>query len=201
MSNPKERHYWAQLRSALTAGQWRSSHPARAPNGALLSWSELFRKFNKHCKGFQDVAEVAAQTRSLALLVGARYVDDDEDADMDGIPDNEVDNEAMVGEKEEGWRRGTLALGDECVLPEERVEEATSGYEVLNSPESSKFDVGFVVFLSKIFSYQIISDYPSRTCLLRIRVAQSRRVPLPFAKSASSSPIRRPHSRQCSHFC
>ena len=50
MADIKEKHYWEQLQSALTAGQWDSSTPARTPKGVLLSWSELFRKFRKHTK-------------------------------------------------------------------------------------------------------------------------------------------------------
>jgi hypothetical protein len=82
MSNPKERHYWAQLRSALTAGQWHSQFPAKTPNGVSLSWSELFRKFNKHCRGAQDVANVASHTYTLALLISEDSPEgEDEDSD------------------------------------------------------------------------------------------------------------------------
>ena len=56
----KDKHYWSQLRGALTAGQWSSNFPAKAPNGSALTWSELFRKFNKHCHGFRDITEVAS---------------------------------------------------------------------------------------------------------------------------------------------
>ncbi|KIK66284.1 hypothetical protein GYMLUDRAFT_69991 [Collybiopsis luxurians FD-317 M1] len=57
-----ERHYWNQLPSALTTGQWASSSLAKAPNGSPLLWSELFHKFNKHCKGFSDIATSRADT-------------------------------------------------------------------------------------------------------------------------------------------
>lgn len=121
MSLPRDRYYWAQLRLALTSGQWSSKHPAKALNGNALSWSELFRKFNKHCRGFQDVAQVASQTHALALLLGANSRDDDQDGDGEGIY--------------------PLELGEECVLLEERIEEAKVGYEVLKGLKSSNFDV------------------------------------------------------------
>ncbi|KAJ7577917.1 hypothetical protein C8J56DRAFT_969997 [Mycena floridula] len=110
----KEKHYWAQLRGALTAGQWTSPIAAKAPNGSALSWSELFRKFNKHCKGFQDIAEVASQNHALALLLG-----DENDDEADLYP---------------------LQLGDESILLPERVAEASTGYEILKGLESSNFD-------------------------------------------------------------
>lgn len=141
MSNPRERHYWAQLRSALIAGQWRSPHPARAYKGEPLSWSELFRKFNKHCKGFQDLSEVAAQIHALSLLVSARFVDDDEDDDLNMVPDLAAEAESRLGEKDESRRRGVLDLAGECLLPEERKQEATTGYEALKSLDCSNFDV------------------------------------------------------------
>ncbi|KAI5983730.1 hypothetical protein EDC04DRAFT_3008055 [Pisolithus marmoratus] len=116
MAHAKDRHYWSQLRTALTAGHWRSKTPAQAPNGSPLTWSKLFYKFNKHCKGFRDVAEIAAQTRLLSLLLGANSADED-------VLGNEQD--------------GELRLGEECMLAPERVEEATGGYQTLQNLENS----------------------------------------------------------------
>ncbi|KAF9467554.1 hypothetical protein BDZ94DRAFT_1155674 [Collybia nuda] len=121
MSHQKDKHYWTQLRSALAAGQWSVQYPARAPNGIALSWSELFRKFNKHCRGFNDVSEIASQTQALALLLAANSKDEDQDDAVEGV-------------------QYPLNLGAECILPEERVEEASAGYEVLKRLESSNFD-------------------------------------------------------------
>ncbi|KAJ6632489.1 hypothetical protein B0H10DRAFT_1977554 [Mycena sp. CBHHK59/15] len=117
----KDKYYWTQLRSALTAGQWAAQSPAKAPNGAGLSWAELFRKFNKHCTGYKDVTEVASQTHALALLLAANSRDQDQD-----------------DPPKDGYY--VLDLGDECVLPEERVAEATACYEALKKLESSNFD-------------------------------------------------------------
>lgn len=120
MAHAKDKYYWAQLRAALTAGQWSSPSPGTAQNGSPLSWFHILRKFNKHCKGFQDVAEVASQTQALFLLLGA----DTQNVDQLGL---ENDDE--------------LVLGDECLLPPERIEEARGGYETLKSLDSKNFDV------------------------------------------------------------
>ena len=120
MSHAKDRHYWIQLRSTVTAGSWDASFPAKAPNGTPLSWSELLRKFNKHCSGYTDVAELVSQTQALSLLLAAnvKHLDSDE-----GRPPND------------------LTLGSECVLPEERIEEGVSGYSVLQNLKSAKTEV------------------------------------------------------------
>ncbi|OCH91549.1 hypothetical protein OBBRIDRAFT_752951 [Obba rivulosa] len=121
MAQTKDKHYWRQLREVLTAGRWDSSHPAKTPKGVPLSWSELLRKFNKHCPGHKDVAEIASQTQALSLLLAANS----RDRSLDG---NEVS------------QAGPLALDDECVLAEERVEEALSGYNALKNLKSSNSD-------------------------------------------------------------
>ncbi|KAF7290669.1 hypothetical protein MIND_01307200 [Mycena indigotica] len=117
----KDKHYWNQLRAALTAGQWAAQYPAKAPNGTLLSWSELFRKFNKHCGANRDITEVASQTQALSLLLAANSKDQDRD---DSPPDG----------------RYALELGGECLLAEERIQEAKVAYDVLKKIESSNFD-------------------------------------------------------------
>ena len=134
MSTIKERHYWTQLRAALTGGQWQSPTPARTPNGSPISWSELFRKFNKHCRGFQDVAEVASQTRHLANLLLESYPDDD---------DTEVDREVLrSGEtNSDARRRGELDMGREVVLAGKYTERASMGYNALKVLKASNYDV------------------------------------------------------------
>lgn len=125
-ANAKDKYYWTQLRAALTSGQWASASPAKALNGTPLSWSELLRKFNKHCNGFSDVAEIASQTQALALLLAASESTQLKDRDLDG------DRASPLG---------PLALGEECVLPEERQEEARAGYEALRKLDSASADV------------------------------------------------------------
>jgi hypothetical protein len=134
MINVKERHYWTQLRAAMSAGQWRSPTPAKTPNGYGLSWPELFRKFNKHCRGFQDVAEVASQTRALAKLLSEMRSDDDEES---GVPDEKVSLDPNVDTR----GRGTLGIEREVVLEGADLEQALSRFYALKSLESSNGDV------------------------------------------------------------
>lgn len=125
MSHTKDKHYWTQLRVTLTAGSWDASFPGKAPNGSPLSWSELLRKFNKHCVGFTDVAELVSQTQALSLLLTANSKDHNIDDD-------------------DGRQPNDLSLGDECVLLEERIEEGSAGYAVLQGLRSNKSDVSHV---------------------------------------------------------
>ncbi|KAI0694071.1 hypothetical protein BC835DRAFT_1487974 [Cytidiella melzeri] len=114
MANTKDKHYWSQLRAALTSGSWDVPSPAQVPKGTPLSWSELLRKFNKHCQGYADVAELASQTQALALILNMQ--DEDQPSSSQ------------------------LTLGDECTLPQERVEEATAGYAALKSLRTAEKD-------------------------------------------------------------
>ncbi|KAI0660278.1 hypothetical protein C8Q70DRAFT_980001 [Cubamyces menziesii] len=119
MAQGKPAHYWRQLRAALTAGQWDARFPAKDVHGRAVSWSDLLRKFNKHCPGHQDVAELASQTQALSLLLSANA------ADLDG---------SDVGSQ------GVLVLGDECRLAEERIDEALAGYDTLKQMDAGASD-------------------------------------------------------------
>lgn len=129
MAATKEKHYWTQLRIALTSGQWDASTPGRAPNAAPLSWSELLRKFRKHCIGHADTAELASQTQALSLLLAANA----SDQSLDG---NDVTSPSP------------LELGQECMLAEERMPEALVGYNTLKSLESSNTEVKYLFNVS-----------------------------------------------------
>ncbi len=124
MTAAKDRHYWIQLRIALTGGQWDAPSPGKAPNAARLSWSELLRKFNKHCIGHADIAELVSQTQALSLLLAANA----SDQSLDG---NDVTSKCP------------LALCQEFILAEERVSEALAGYNVLKGLDSSNTDVSW----------------------------------------------------------
>ncbi|KAI0665604.1 hypothetical protein C8Q78DRAFT_1178413 [Trametes maxima] len=119
MAQGKPQHYWRQLRTALTAGQWDTQFPAKDAHGRAVSWSDLLRKFNKHCPGHQDVAELASQTQALSLLLSANSTDLDA---------------SDVGPQ------GVLALGEECTLAEERIEEGLGGYGALKQVEANGSD-------------------------------------------------------------
>ncbi|KZT66935.1 TPR-like protein [Daedalea quercina L-15889] len=121
MSSPKGQHYWKQLREVLTAGRWGDPFPAKTPSGGPLSWPELLRKFNKHCPGHSHAAELALQTQSLSLLMSAKAAG----VGLDG-------NAASAANQ--------LALGEECMLHEERLEEAAAGYQALKGLETSNSD-------------------------------------------------------------
>jgi hypothetical protein len=116
MSHTKHKHYWTQLRIALTGGSWGSSAPAKSFKGAPLSWTELLRKFNKHCHGYTEVSEIANQTQALALLVAA------------GTTDGELDGD--------GHHDDPLALGTEGVVAGEHADEARGYFEALRKLES-----------------------------------------------------------------
>lgn len=120
MAQPRSQHYWRQLRCALTAGQWDANAPAKDWHQRPCSWSELIRKFLKHSPEHRDVAELASQTQALCLLLSANATS------LDG---------GDVGPQ------GSLALGEESVLPEERIEEATVGYDSLKQLDASRSDV------------------------------------------------------------
>ena len=130
----KERHYWTQLRAALTAGQWRSATPAKTPKGYTLSWAELFRKFNKHCIGYKDVAEVASKTHSLAKLLLETHSEDDEEGenqDENVFPHPNTDTRG----------RGKLGIENDMVLEGIYLEQALSGFDSLKGLRSSNRDV------------------------------------------------------------
>ena len=135
MSHPKERHYWAQLRTALTAGQWHSNTPAKSPNGVPLSWSELFRKFKKHCRGAHDVANVASSTHTLALLIA-----EDGDEHPCILP---------------------LDIDAECLVKKARLDQVKAAYDQLKSLQSSNLDVSIlcsmIFLLTTLFNRQFIS--------------------------------------------
>ncbi|KAH9026859.1 hypothetical protein EDB85DRAFT_2148953 [Lactarius pseudohatsudake] len=117
MAHTKDRHYWSQLRIALTAGSWGSPLPARAFRGVSISWTDLLRKFNKHCHGYTDVAEIANQTQALALLVAG------------GPSDRELDG---IGHHHEEF----LILGTESVVADEHAVEVEVGYKILRGLEA-----------------------------------------------------------------
>jgi hypothetical protein len=165
----KHKHYWTQLRAALTAGSWGSSTPAKAFNGAHISWTELLRKFNKHCHGYPDVSETANQLQALSLLVAG------------GPTDSELDGD-------ERYDEGSLALGTEGVLPGEHVDEAQIGFEVLKGLESehSTSDVRLQLssLLPLIFSTISVAETCSRLLCLCSRKSGS----VPLLSSSSPRP-------------
>ncbi|KAF4584022.1 hypothetical protein EYR40_002520 [Pleurotus pulmonarius] len=119
-SNGKDKYYWTQLRSVLTQANGISSILQRHQMASPLHGRNYFEKFNKHCRGFEDVCEVASKTRLLGLFLGANSKDEDQDDPLS--PGRE------------------LVIGDECTLPEERVAEGQEAFDELKKLEASNFD-------------------------------------------------------------
>ncbi|KIY44641.1 hypothetical protein FISHEDRAFT_50937 [Fistulina hepatica ATCC 64428] len=117
MATVKEKYYWGELRLATAAGDWASRTPAKAYDGTSIPWHELFRKFNKHCKNGIDVCHFASHTQALALLLAF----DSSSCDDDPPPEKGV---------------YSVRLGDECMLPWERVRETTESYHTLRDYDS-----------------------------------------------------------------
>ncbi|KAI0065171.1 hypothetical protein BV25DRAFT_1798883 [Artomyces pyxidatus] len=145
MAHIKEKHYWTQLRTALTGGSWGSSAPAKAYNGSLISWSELLRKFNKHCHGYQDVAEIANQTQALALLVAAGSTDAELDGDL-------KDPSAP------------LTLEDESLVADGHEEEARLGFDALRnleieSPKSDSLKLALAYYAYALRQFEECLQY------------------------------------------
>jgi hypothetical protein len=138
MAQTKDKHYWTQLRAALTGGCWGSSTPAKNFKGSPISWTELLRKFNKHCHGHTDVSEIADRTQALALLVA-------------GIPtDGELDGDGLSGED-------SLSLGAEGVVVGEHADEARVGLEALRNLESehANSDVRLWLLFSSLYTSKL----------------------------------------------
>jgi hypothetical protein len=114
MALTKDKHYWTQLRTAITAGQWNSEVPGKDPKGATLNWANLLRKFNKHCPGQNEFAEVVSQTHHLYLQLS-------------------VGQKKSVVDDSQHSLASPLDLGDEAILPVERQQEGQAGYDVLNA--------------------------------------------------------------------
>ncbi|KZS95292.1 TPR-like protein [Sistotremastrum niveocremeum HHB9708] len=155
MVNSKASYYSLHLQAALTAGQWASETPAKAPNGTALSWKELFRKFRKHNPESQDTVDLAEKTQMLSLLMlrNAGNTDDDKDG---------------VGEH----TRGPLHLGDECTLREERREEAAEAYDQLRNKEKTDA-VSRTHLLLAYYAYALHGSDPCLSHLERVDFAVS----------------------------
>lgn len=116
MAHSKDRHYWSQLRLALTAGLWSSPTPAKTPKGLGLSWHELLRKFKKHVHGHDELASVALQTQLLALSLGKNV-------------------------ESSSSNQSPLDLGSESILPEDRRIDANAGLMTLKTLAKSNLNV------------------------------------------------------------
>lgn len=117
MALTKDKHYWTQLRTAITAGQWDSDLPGKDSKGKPLNWANLLRKFNKHCPGQNEFVEVVSQTHHLFLQLAAGQ-------QKSAIRVPQLSQTSL------------LDLGDDAILPAERQQEGRAGYDVLNAVPS-----------------------------------------------------------------
>ena len=53
-SPAKATHYEAALNAALLKGNWTESQAGNEPNGTVLDWNELIRKWGKHTGGSES---------------------------------------------------------------------------------------------------------------------------------------------------
>ncbi|KAI0052228.1 TPR-like protein [Auriscalpium vulgare] len=171
MAHPKDKYYWAQLRTALTGGLWGSPAPAKAYNTSPISWSELLRKFNKHNHGYRDIAEIANQTQALALLIAG------------GSTDAELDGDARDA-------NAPLALADECMLAQEHEEEANTGYEALKhleaeSPKSDSLKLALAYYAYSLGRFEDCLSYLGH--VRDLANAQSMLNPTDSVRSAAST--------------
>ncbi|THH27713.1 hypothetical protein EUX98_g6477 [Antrodiella citrinella] len=172
MSHPKDRHYWTQLRAALISGQWDANFPAKAPNSVPLSWSDLLRKFNKHCPGHSDIAELASQTQALSILLSSSTKDTS--LDIDG---NRLDHS------------DALSLGQECILLEERMPEASQGYRIL----TTVLDSGSKSIRLAVAYYAYALGHPSE-CITMLSDVSATDYTLPISGRAPVSTLPVPNS-------
>ncbi|KAN0125978.1 hypothetical protein V8E52_001185 [Russula decolorans] len=168
MAQTKDRHYWSQLRAALTGGAWGSSTPAKNFKGVPISWTELLRKFNKHCHGYIDVSEIANRTQALALLVA-------------GIPtDGGLDGDDQFHED-------SLALGIECVLVGEHADEARAGFEALKNLESEHANSDSLKLALAYYAYALENPVQCLSYLGQVRDLANAQVRLNAMGSLRSS--------------
>ena len=166
MAQVKPQHYWRQLRAVLTSGQWEDPTLAKDYHGRSVSWTNLLRKFHKHCPGHPDVAELASQTQALSLLLSAN---------SDGLDGNGCGAE------------GVLVLGGECMLAEERIEEALTGYNALKQLDASRSDVRRAKYLPRLFNLTCVPQvYKRRAGVLCICPPSPVRLPGPPCTSQGS---------------
>ncbi|TXT05012.1 hypothetical protein VHUM_03832 [Vanrija humicola] len=70
--SPKATHYRASLGAALVRGAWTDANPGTEPNGSLLSWPELIRKWAKHTGGKPPITSHASAAAAAPASAGQR---------------------------------------------------------------------------------------------------------------------------------
>ncbi|CAG7854617.1 SubName: Full=Uncharacterized protein {ECO:0000313/EMBL:CCA68643.1} [Serendipita indica DSM 11827] len=138
----KATHYTHQLQNALTRGLWADPSPALAVKGEPMTWSELLRKYKKHCVSQHITAEIALQTQSLSLLLLP-----------DPVDAKRITQEDLDGDSEEP--HGSMSLGTECELSPSRIDDARLGFAALELLNDTPNERDSTLFTRAYFAYAL----------------------------------------------
>lgn len=167
----KSTHYQSQLLQSLASGPWLAPNPGRTPSGSReLAWSELVRKWGKHCgnSAVGQEGEVLAEIAKGTQVLGSAL------ASISPSTSASQSNHLH-------WK---LQLEDECIVPDSspRYAEVSSAYEKLKGIKSSS-DVRTIH--CRLLPWLIpFLDNPVSVSILRLCAFQTRRMFVPSRKSA-----------------
>ncbi|CAE6439615.1 unnamed protein product [Rhizoctonia solani] len=133
--NPKAHHYAKQLEGALCRGAWLDSTPTKDYKGYTINWEETFRKFKKHCPGNDAYATVAVQTQTLATLLLRP-----EPSSSGGPAQAKLTPEGLDGDSDTAGAPFALNIWPECLIPEDKREEARMALVALTGEDEKVKD-------------------------------------------------------------
>ncbi|CCO30293.1 hypothetical protein BN14_04320 [Rhizoctonia solani AG-1 IB] len=128
-------HYAKQLEGALCRGAWLDSTPTKDYKGYTINWEETFRKFKKHCPGNDAYATVAVQTQTLATLLLRP-----EPSSSGGPAQAKLTPEGLDGDSDTAGAPFALNIWPECLIPEDKREEARMALVALTGEDEKVKD-------------------------------------------------------------
>ncbi|KAJ1303827.1 hypothetical protein OPQ81_008249 [Rhizoctonia solani] len=185
--NPKSHHYAKQLEGALCRGAWLESTPTKDYKGNSIDWEETFRKFKKHCPGHEAFATVAVQTQTLAT-----WLLRPEQSPDGGPPQPKLTPEGLDGDSDTAGAPFSLHLWPECLIPEDKREEARMALVALTGEDEKVKDTWSTTVLRAFFAFAL--DRPQRALAILGTVSLEGTIPEP--PSAQTEPP----SQTSSHF-
>ncbi|KAF8752891.1 Tetratricopeptide repeats protein [Rhizoctonia solani] len=185
--NPKAYHYAKEIEGALCRGAWLESTPIKDYKGYAISWEETFRKFKKHCPGHDAYATVAVQTQTLATLLLRP-----EPSSNDGPPQVKLTPEGLDGDSDTAGAPFSLNMWPECLIPEDKREEARMALVALTGEDEKVKDTWSTTVLRAFFAFTL--DRPQRALTILNTVSLEGGVPDPIY--AQYEPV----SQTSSHF-